>query len=108
MLFKSLFMVADLTLFHPKVVFTEAIDEVSVKVATKGICRDCFPQSLSSFVSTMRFISSRTVSRTLLSKSNIRLSIITFISVGFMTCAIADAGRVRHLGGYSLLDKSGV
>ena len=25
-----------------------------------------------------------------------------------MTCAIADAGRVKHLGGHSFLDKSGV
>ena len=45
-LFKSLFRVADLALFYPKVVFAEAIDEVFVKVATKGICRYCFPQFL--------------------------------------------------------------
>ena len=45
-LFKSLFRVADLALFYPKVVFAEAIDEVSVKVATKSICRDSFPQFL--------------------------------------------------------------
>lgn len=25
-----------------------------------------------------------------------------------MTCAIADAGRVRHLGGHSLLDEFGI
>lgn len=89
--------------------FAEAIDEVSVKFATNGTCRDCFPQFLFVFRKQYAVYQFNDCFTHLV----VKIKYKTFNHYvhnrwNYDHRHISGGGRVRHLGGHSFLDKSGV
>ena len=73
-----------------------AIDEVSVKVVLVGKVGYNLPQGFLAVGIENMVYKLYDGFGYLIIKDDCRCSNVTFIIGGFMTCAIADAGRVRH------------